>query len=125
MAAVGMEQHTPVVDGGDGADGAVDERGVAVTVSGVEQHPIALLVVAIGCPSRTGDRGPGDRAGGGKAAADPVGEVFGLGVGHNEGDRSDGTVSKYVGSDGVGHRPAGVFGCGGGVFPSVLAAQLL
>ena len=51
LAAVGSEQHTLRVDGGDGADGAVDEWGVAVTVAGVEQHPVACLVLAFGCPS--------------------------------------------------------------------------
>ena len=92
FAPVGTEQHTLFVDGGDGADGAVDEWGVAVAVAGVEQHPVARLVAAIGCPSGTGDRGPGERAGVGEPAADAVGEVFGLGVGHDQGDRVLGTV---------------------------------
>ena len=91
FAPVGTERHTPVVDGVDGADGAVDERGVPVAVAGVEQHPVAGLVVAIGCPSGTGDRGPGEGPGVGEPAADAVGEVLGLGVGHDQRDRVLGT----------------------------------
>ena len=84
-----------------------------------------VLVVAVGCPPRTGDRRPGDGAGVGEAAADAIGEVFGLGVGDDEGDRVLGAVGDDVGGDGVGHRPSGVLGGGAGVFPSVVAAQLL
>ena len=69
--------------------------------------------------------GPGEGAGVGESAADPVGEVLGLGVGDDERDRGLGTEGEDVGGDRVGHRPPGVLGCGGGVFPAVLAAQLL
>ncbi len=92
----------------DGADGAVDERGVAVAVAGVEQDPVAGLVAAVGRPAGPGDRGPGEGAGVGESAADAVGEVLGLGVGHDEGDRGLGAVADDVGGDGVGHRPPGV-----------------
>ena len=46
-------------------------------------------------------------------------------MGHGEGDRVVGTVADDVGGDGVGHRPPGVLRGGFGVFPSVVAAQLL
>ena len=52
LALVGTEQHAVGVDGGDGADGAVDEWGVAVAVAGVEQHPVAGLVVGDRLSSR-------------------------------------------------------------------------
>ncbi len=125
FAPVGTERHTPVVDCLDGADGAVDEWRVTVAVAGVEQHPVADLVVAIGCPSGTGDRGPAEGAGVGEPAADAIGEVLGLRVRHDQCDRGLGPEGKDVTGHRVGHRPPGVLRGGGGVLPAVVAAQLL
>jgi hypothetical protein len=94
FAQVGTELQTPVVDCLDGADGAVDERRVTVAVAGVEQHPVADLVVAIGCPSGTRDRAPAEGAGVGEPAADAIGEVLGLRVRHDQCDRGLRTEGK-------------------------------
>jgi hypothetical protein len=96
---VGLERDTSGNDGREGPDGPVDERGVPVPVAGVEQHPVAALVMPVTGPAGPGDRGSGELPGGGESLADAVGEIFGLAVGYDKGNRGLGPVADDVGSN--------------------------
>ena len=83
-AAVDTDGEPGLVDAGDGGGGAVDQAAARRAAAGVQQHPVAGLVVTLGGPSRPGHERPADHGSVGQAGPDPIGEVLGVGVRHHQ-----------------------------------------
>ncbi len=126
LAAAVDEQFEPaVVDVEDGAGGSVEHAlfGVAAVV-GVDEDAVTGGVDArVGSPARSGRGRAAEFTARGAEGADPIREVFAVGVTDGEDGDVFGTDAVRVANGGFGERLAGVGGSGEFVFPTVCGAD--
>jgi hypothetical protein len=112
--------------GGDGDNAAVVEPLAVGGEGAVDQDAVAGGVAALAVsPGGPGQLGAVDLAGRPEPAADPVGDVFAVGVGDREGGDAGGSVGGDVSNDGGGEGFAGGVRGAEIVLPAVSAADCL
>ena len=118
--AVEGHRKAVVVDRHHRAGRAVVQAGVAGL--GVQQHPVALGVGAVGAgaPGRAGQRRTPEVPAGHQAGTDAVGQVLAVGVGHSQHGHGHGAVGNDVGHHRLGHGLSGGERRGLLVLPPVL-----
>ncbi len=79
---------------GDGGGGAVDQPAARRAAAGVQEHPVPGPVLPVGRPPRAGHGRAGEDAAGGQAGPDAVGQVLGVGVGHDQRRHLLGAVAR-------------------------------
>ncbi len=124
-----VEEHRGAVgcDGAEGAGGAVEHLSVAAAAEvGVHEDAIAGGVDARGgSPARTLECRAAELASGGADGADPIGEVFAVGVADREDRDLLGAVSVGVRDGCVRERVACLEWCRVFVFPALAASDRL